>query len=401
MSEALPNGTAGRHIGPLPQGLPVTEAARETPSLAVVLIGTDPEPVLGGIGTAVAGYRDALIERGRFGGLVPTFQAGSVQGKLWPWLRAFPALRRTIRRLRRSGESVVVYGHAGPRASLARESLMLLWARFCGARTMLQLHTPHMDRYMDKRYVRLLLRLVFWPVDQVTVLSPWWRSRLAAGGFRDTLVIPNPLSRELEQVAKATRQSRVHRKAEGAADGPMIVLAMARLTRGKGLHLAVEALRHLPEHFVLRVAGDGPERAPLQALACDLGLAGRVEFLGWVSGPEKHRQLASADLFCAPSKADAFSMSMIEALCHGLPVVTVRSKAAADLVQDGVTGIVAEPNDARAVADAILKLAEPSVREAMAVAAPGWVLRELSGKMVGKRIEAAAADLFARQGSAV
>ena len=400
MSASTSEGAVGRHGRSPARSLAAAEKTAEVPPFAVVLTGTNPKPVRGGIGTAIDGYRHALIERGCFGGLVPTFQAGSFRGKLWPWLCAIPALRQTIRRLGSDGKAVVVYGHAGPRVSLVRESLILLWARLCGARTMLQLHTPHMDRYMDKPYVRFLLRLAFRPVDRVTVLSPWWQTRLAAGGFDDTVVVPNPLSVELERVARAAEAERRRRTSADGGEPRLVVLAMARLTRGKGVNLAIEALEFLPAQVVLRVAGDGPERTPLEALAQELGVAGRVEFLGWVSGAEKHRHLAEADVFCAPSRADAFSMSMIEALTHGLPVVTVRSKAAADLVRDGETGFVVEPNDAEAVAAAIMELAVPSTRAAMAAAAPAWVLAELSGKVVGARIEAAAAELLAHHRSA-
>ena len=396
MSPSTSGSAVGRHGRTPARSLAAVEKTAEVPPFAVVLTGTNPKPVRGGIGSAVDGYRHALIERGRFGGLVPTFQAGSFRGKLWPWLRAIPALRQTIRRLLRDGKAVVVYGHAGPRVSLVRESLILLWARLCGARTMLQLHTPHMDRYMDKPYVRFLLRLAFWPVDRVTVLSPWWQTRLAAGGFDDTVVIPNPLSIELERVARSAEAGPRRRAPADGGEPRLIVLAMARLTRGKGVNLAIEALEFLPAQVVLRVAGDGPERAALEALARDLGVAGRVEFLGWVSGAEKHRHLAEADVFCAPSRADAFSMSMIEALSHGLPVVTVRSKAAADLVRDGETGFVVDPDDAEAVAAAVMKLTEPSTRTDMAAAAAAWVLTALSGEVVGGKIEAAAAEVLAR-----
>lgn len=357
----------------------------------VVLTGTDPQPIRGGIGTAVAGYRHALIECDRFGGLIPTFQAGSTRGKLEPWLRAIPALRKTIHRFRQDGIPVVVYGHAGPRLSLARESLILLWARLCGARTMLQLHTPHMDRYMNKSYVRFLLRFAFWPIDQVTTLSPWWQIRLAEGGFAGTIVVPNPLSQELELAANAIKANGIR---PTAATGKLVVLAMARLTRGKGVNLAIEALQFLPGHIVLRIAGDGPELESLKTFAQNLGVSERVQFLGWISGEEKNRQLIDADIFCAPSNADAFSMGMIEALSHGLPVITVRSKAAADLVKDGQTGFVVELNNSKAIAESILKLDEPSARERMGLAGASWVVNKLSGQVVGKIIEDAAANVL-------
>ncbi len=369
-----------------------------TSGLAVILTGTDPAQIKGGIGTAVAGYRHALIKQGLFGGLIPTFKAGSLSGKLLPWLRAIPLLCSTIRHLKREGRQVVVYGHAGPRFSMARESLILLWAKLCGARTMMQLHTPHIDRYLDKAYARFLMRICFIPVEKVTVLSPWWQQRMTVGGFSDTAVIPNPLSPELEVVAQRRLEQGTTEFDSYDSNRNLTVLAMARLTRGKGVHVAVEAMQYLPHHVILRIAGDGPELAPLKALANKLGVSDRVRFLGWVSGTEKERQHTEADVFCAPSNADAFSMSMIEALSHGLPVVSVKSRAIADLVKNGETGFVVEVNNARAVAAAIGKLNEPSVRARMGMAAAAWVQDVLSGVAVGKQIEQTARELMLRVG---
>ena len=369
-----------------------------TSGLAIILTGTDPAQIKGGIGTAVAGYRHALIKQGLFGGLIPTFKAGSLSGKLLPWLRAIPLLCSTIRHLRREGREVVVYGHAGPRFSMARESLILLWAKLCGARTMMQLHTPHIDRYLDKTYARFLMHICFLPVEIVTVLSPWWQQRMTMGGFGGTVVIPNPLSPELEVVAKRRLEQGTAKSGNSGPNRNLTVLAMARLTRGKAVHVAVEAMQYLPHHVTLRIAGDGPELAPLKALADKLGLSDRVRFLGWVSGTEKDRQLAEADVFCAPSNADAFSMSMIEALSHGLPVVSVQSRAIADLVKDGQTGFVVEVNNAEAVAAAIEKLDESSMRERMGGAAAAWVQDKLSGGAVGKQIEQTARELVVRVG---
>ena len=124
-----------------------------------------------------------------------------------------------------------------------------------------------------------------------------------------------------------------------------------------------------------------------------MGVADRTRFLGWISGAEKARQLSEADIFCAPSKADAFSMSMIEAQCHGLPIVTVRSRAIADLVKDGETGFIVEANDPQAVADGILALAQPATRRAMGMAAAEWASGALNGRAVGQQIAAAASAL--------
>jgi glycosyltransferase involved in cell wall biosynthesis len=84
---------------------------------------------------------------------------------------------------------------------------------------------------------------------------------------------------------------------------------------------------------------------------------------------------------------------MIEALCHGLPVVAVRSRAIEDLVKEGETGFIVEAGDAEALARAIRTLDDPASRLSMGIAAASWVANELSGRVVGERIRAAASSI--------
>ena len=90
-------------------------------------------------------------------------------------------------------------------------------------------------------------------------------------------------------------------------------------------------------------------------------------------------------------------MSMIEALCHGLPVISVRSRAIADLVRDGETGYVVEPDDAAGVAEAIGRLRERRTRARMGNAAARWAIENLSGEVVGRMIGGTANRLLKRE----
>ena len=381
--------------------------------MAVILTGTDPDNASSGIGSAVAGYRQALIVRGLFGGLIPTFKSGQFSGKWWPWLKAIPVLFQTIRGLKKQGTTVVVFGHAGPHISMARESLILLWARLCGARTMLQLHSAHVDRYLNRTITRWLMRAAFMPVERVAVLSPWWLRRLSESGFYGAVVIPNALPEDLESVAHRKQGHEGSKASTRQAERQLNVLAMARLTRGKGVHIAIEALKYLPTHFVLHIAGDGPERTKLGELAQSLGVAERVKFLGWVSDQEKHRVMDAADVFCLPSRADSFGMVFVEAMAHGKPVITVSSRAISEVVVSGETGLIVDADDfespvrrserrwdgytteiwAKAIAKAIEDMEQLSVRTHMGAAGVEWVLTKFGADVIGKKIEEVAYEI--------
>jgi glycosyltransferase involved in cell wall biosynthesis len=79
----------------------------------------------------------------------------------------------------------------------------------------------------------------------------------------------------------------------------------------------------------------------LQARAAKLGLADRVEFIGHVSGEKKEKLLQYASVLCQPSHHEGFSVSLLEALAAGVPVVTTPNANFPEIAQSGC-GIVCE-----------------------------------------------------------
>jgi glycosyltransferase involved in cell wall biosynthesis len=71
----------------------------------------------------------------------------------------------------------------------------------------------------------------------------------------------------------------------------------------------------------LLIAGQGPDEHRLRLLATDLGIAHRVQFIGWVSGRAKYELLASARIVAVPSRFETFGIVALEALATGTPVV--------------------------------------------------------------------------------
>jgi phosphatidylinositol alpha-mannosyltransferase len=108
-----------------------------------------------------------------------------------------------------------------------------------------------------------------------------------------------------------------------AADHPTI-LYIGRLERRKGLLYLFKAVRLLQERHPnvhLTLAGSGPDREKLEALAHDYGLL-HTEFLGYVSDQEKLQLLKGSDLFCSPARyGESFGIVLLEAMATGLPIV--------------------------------------------------------------------------------
>lgn len=142
------------------------------------------------------------------------------------------------------------------------------------------------------------------------------------------------------------------------ADARPILLYTGRLVREKDLSdlvAACELLRGRGVAFRPVLVGDGPMRDELTARLPE------AVFPGFRSGGELARWYASADIFVFPSTTETFGNVILEAFASGLPVVAAASGGALDLVQPGVNGVLARPNDPGHLADRIeFLLREPA-----------------------------------------
>jgi phosphatidylinositol alpha 1,6-mannosyltransferase len=102
----------------------------------------------------------------------------------------------------------------------------------------------------------------------------------------------------------------------------------------------------------LAIVGDGPARTRLESHA-----GPGVAFLGQLSGVALAEVYASADVFCFPSTTDTFGQVLLEAGAAGLPVVAAAVGGACEPVEHGVNGLLVPPDDARALAAAVVELA--------------------------------------------
>ncbi|WP_118181637.1 glycosyltransferase family 4 protein [Paraburkholderia phosphatilytica] len=130
-------------------------------------------------------------------------------------------------------------------------------------------------------------------------------------------------------------------------------------TPRKNLGTVLEALRTLPQHVQIAVAGVLTD-SPYPALARKLGIAHRVHFLGLVK--EMPALMHSADAFVFPSRYEAMSLSLLEAMAAGLPVVTARTAGGAEIITAECGIVLDDPDDPHALADAVARLADCSER---------------------------------------
>jgi len=135
-------------------------------------------------------------------------------------------------------------------------------------------------------------------------------------------------------------------------DAPL-VLALGRLHRNKAFDVLIRALADLPDVW-LWIAGEGDERAALEADAAQSGAAERIRFLGWRD--DVSALLAAADMLVCPSRVEPLGNVVIEAWAHDVPVVAASSAGPAWLIDRDRAGLLVPVDDAPAIAAAIGRL---------------------------------------------
>lgn len=127
------------------------------------------------------------------------------------------------------------------------------------------------------------------------------------------------------------------------------LLALGRLVPHKRVEIALEAVGRLRSEFPdleLVVAGRGWWEQPLRDRAVELGVVDRVRFAGFVDERERHRLYASSWVSLVPSIKEGWGLVVVEAGLHATPSIAFRGAGGvAESIQDGVTGLLAEPDD--------------------------------------------------------
>jgi glycosyltransferase involved in cell wall biosynthesis len=193
-------------------------------------------------------------------------------------------------------------------------------------------------------------------------------------------------TRDLQRwiVAQGWPAARAHHLPNFAADlagaAPAVLpegtrlLALGRLHANKGFDVLLRALALLPGAR-LAIAGEGPERAALAALAAQLGVADRVAFLGWRE--DTGALLAACDILVCPSRHEPLGNVVLEAWSAGRPVVAAAAQGPSELIADGVTGLLVPKEAPEPLAAAIAGLlAAPDRAASMAAAGRATFLAE-------------------------
>ena len=157
----------------------------------------------------------------------------------------------------------------------------------------------------------------------------------------------------------------------------------------KGLDILLRSLPLVVRNHQVRlnVAGSGTGIELYRALAGKLGIEKHVAFLGFINRNELMNLYANADLFVLPSRRESFGMVLIEAMASGLPVVSTKVGAIPEVVRDGETGILVNPDSPRELAEAICTLLDDYERmKSMGSCGRELVLKNFVWDVVAQRV---------------
>ncbi|GGR57442.1 LPS biosynthesis protein [Deinococcus seoulensis] len=260
--------------------------------------------------------------------------------------------------------------------------LALRWSRASGAPVVYTAHTQY-DQYLHYTPMPRVGQAVLRP--HVSAFARRVNAVLAPGramvemlreyGYAGPVdLFPNPVDLAAFRAANGA----AFRAGFHVSPDTPLVMYLGRLAPEKNLEVMLRAFalaRASRPELRLLVVGDGPSRAPMQALA-----HGGVTFTGPVPYEQVPGALAAADAFITASTSEVLPMSMIEALAAGAPLVAAQSPAALDLIEEGVNGTV-RPATPEALADGLLHTLHPD---------------RLPGLQAGARASAAQYDLPVR-----
>ncbi|MCX7919516.1 MAG: glycosyltransferase [bacterium] len=259
-----------------------------------------------------------------------------------------PSFHRWFNRL---AADIYHFHHPNPTAELAylsakpKGKLVLTWhSDIVRQAVFMPVYRPFLYRFLNK-------------VDRILVTSQNYLDSSPILQNYKTKCSIVPLGIDLTQFKLTPRIERNIAEIKRQYPNP-IILFVGKLRYYKGVHILIHAMQQV-HHAQLLIIGSGPKQLEWQELTAQLGLQGKVTFLGEVDDSELVAYLYACEIFCLPShlRSEAFGAVQLEAFACGKPVVSTNLATGVPFVNlHEKTGLVVEPNSPDALADAINRL---------------------------------------------
>ncbi len=290
--------------------------------------------------TAVLVSYDKYIENMRF---IPTWKLGSKLVKSW---YALQALVRTWCLLKFDKRIRIVHIHGAANASFNRCKLFIRLAKKCGKKVILHEHAADFVEYYqgveDKQGITNTLKMC----DALIVLSQSWKVYFASIGMDEERIhVLNNI------VSPPTLLPKKH-----IEDGKFHLMYMGEISKRKGGFDLLKAVADNKEYFkdklVLRMGGNEVD-GDIKAYIREHGLSDFVAYEGWITGQKKIDCLNWEDVYILPSYNEGLPIAILEAMAYRHPVISTPVGGIPEVIKNKENGILVEPGDTKAIADAI------------------------------------------------
>lgn len=231
--------------------------------------------------------------------------------------------------------------HMSEPMSAIRKVPFMTWAKLWRKKTIVHFHSFSPETTVRSRFA-FLYRYLFGNADRVVVLSEYWkREVLKEIPSAKVIVVYNPC------LVHVTKLSVGFADYDGPLPQAHSILYAGTVNQRKGYADMIKAFAKIAkryEDWQLVFAGNG-EIESGKNLAEELEISNQILWLGWVSGADKDRAFQEATVFCLPSYAEGFPMSVLDAWSYGLPVITTPVGGIPDVARDGENMLLFEPGD--------------------------------------------------------
>lgn len=212
--------------------------------------------------------------------------------------------------------------------------------------------------YNKVKFVRHSFDEIFAKADAIQAISHYLLSWGKEMGYQGSLgkVIPNGV--EVESFTKQFEQDLVRTKREsfGFAPNACILITSSRLEKKNGVGDVIAAVALLPKEVCFVVCGSGSLDSALWQKVEELGLSGRIKFMGFVDPTELPLLMKASDIFIRPSLSEGLGNAFLEAMASGLITVGTNAGGIPDFLTDGETGFMVGIEDPQSIADTITRI---------------------------------------------
>lgn len=196
----------------------------------------------------------------------------------------------------------------------------------------------------------------FKSADYFNTITPDIKRHLVDGGIDANKIRHINNFAETEAITASVIKSSLH-----TPEAATVILSLGRLHTSKAYDVLLKALVDLPDVYAW-IAGEGPARAELEALAKSLGVDSRVRFLGWRT--DRAALLQACDICVFASRVEPFGTVFVQAWAQGVPVIVSDADGPKQFCIDGEDSLMVPKNDAAALGAAIKRLSgDPSLQK--------------------------------------